>query len=319
MSSSKKYIPVKIASLLLAAGIFSGSLVACSNKQTYDNDISPKDKIVHTISSSSNQANTNKKPSSNVKSLSEINAKFSPTTWHGESYTKIDEESLIQIIELAMNDAKEFYINNGAPGLTIESDGKSTKDPNKFYTNWMNKYHFLARAKRESGNFMIDYVGEPVNSLGYQAKGIMAIIPEYASETLDEYFDDIFKIETHFADLQLIPSSADLKNYQTSKQAKENLKQCVYNSVYTSICYDIYNAKCLGPNHTDYYAKYSGYSEDIRNKLVISLYLYRREDVLGDLKAGKIHDTYFKTSYVKDILNYQETFKNSYENQPELN
>lgn len=318
MSNKNRYFPAKAAAFLLALTLFSAPLVACSNTNSSQSKTSNKTNIKEStvMTESMNGVKPNK---STITSLSQINAKFSPTTWHGKEYVKIDEESLIQIIELAMKDAKEFYIKNGAPGLTIEKDGKSTKDPDKFYTSWMNKYHFLARAKRESGNFMINYLGEPVNELGYQAEGIMAIIPEFASETLDEYFKNIFKIETNFEDLQLMPNNIDIKNYQTSKQSRENLKQCVYNSVYTSICYDIYNAKCSGPNHKDFYVKYGGYDEEIRHKLIVSLYLFRREEVLNDLKSGKINQTYFNSSYVKDILKYQENYQNEYENAQQLN
>lgn len=300
--SKHRYKRAKMLIYLLALTMLASPLTSCSQS-----NMPPEESV---------EQSDSYEAESQIKSLQEINAKFSKTTWHGKEYLAIEEDSLLQIIELAMEDAKNFYIKHKAPGLTIEKDGTTTRNPDKFYIDWMNKYHFLARAKRESGsNYMVNFIGEPVNEAGYRAMGIMAIVPEWASATLDEYCPNHLNVETNFFNLQLVPSKSDVQNYKVSKEAYDNIKQCVYNSVYTSICYDIYNAKSFGPNHEDYYEKYGGYDEEMRHKLIISLYFYRRSDILDDLKSGKIKNTFFKKQYVKDILSFQEEFENQAEKQ----
>lgn len=310
MNTNKRYIPAKLLVLILCGTIFVGGLTACNSRT--ENTNFPKDNI--TVSASSN----NKKPTANktqIKSLSEIDATFSHTKWHNKPYIKIDEESLLDIIRLAMRDAKDMYMSIGAPPMTITESGSTSKNPDEFYPEWMNEYHFLARAKRESGNYMIDYIGPVVDEAGNRAVGIMSVVPEYIVPTLNQYMKNTFHSDITFSNRQLLPSNKDLANFENSKQARENLKKAVYDIVYTSICYDIYNAKCFGPNHKDYYAKFGGYNEEIRHQAIVALYLYRRNDVVSSLKNGTFFDEFADTDYVQDILNFQDDFENQYQNQ----
>ena len=134
--------------------------------------------------------------------------------------------------------------------MTITESGANSKNPDEFYPEWMDEYHFLARAKRESGNYMIDYIGPVVKDNGDRAVGIMSVVRSDVVETLDQYMRDTFKTNISFEDRQLLPNEKDLANFETSKQARENLKKAVYDIVYTSICYDIYNAKCFVDKNT---------------------------------------------------------------------
>lgn len=307
-----RYSPAKPAVIALAVLLSLTSLTACSTQRTTSSGSTSSSSK---IEQSYNQNGQHKTPSS----LAEVKPTFSQTRWKGVEYTKIDEESLLEIIRIAMNDAKKMYIDMGAGNMTIKSDGTASKDSKDFYPSWMNEYFFLARAKRESGNYMIDYVGEPVDDKGNRAIGIMCVVPEYIIPTLNQYMRDTFKSDMRFDDMKLQPSASDLKNYKTSKQSANNLKESVYDMVFTSICYDIYNAKCLGPNHKDYYAKFGGYDENLRQQVVTALYLFRRADVISSLRNGTFYEKFGNTDYVQDILNFQKQFKNEYSNnnQPE--
>lgn len=309
MNTQKRYIPAKMLVLLLCGTLFVGSLTACSSSTNTSNN--HKEHVTVTMMENPSKPS---KQETQVKSLAEINATFSHTRWAGEEYIKIDEESLLEIIKLAMRDAKEMYISIGAPNMTITKSGTTSKNPDEFYPEWMNEYHFLARAKRESGNYMIDYVGPEVDAEGNRALGIMCVVPEYIIPTLNQYMKNTFHSDITFSDRQLFPNQKDLANFETSKQARENLKKAVYDIVYTSICYDIYNAKCFGPNHTDYYSKFGGYNEEIRHQAIVALYLFKRNDVVSSLKNGTFFEKFGNTGYVKDILSFQDTFEKQYEN-----
>ena len=103
MNTSKRYIPAKMLVLLLCGTIFVGGLTACNSSET--DTYYPKENVTVSVSSST-QKPTNSQ--TKVKSLEEINPTFSHTRWSGEPYIKIDEESLLEIIRVAMNDAKLY-------------------------------------------------------------------------------------------------------------------------------------------------------------------------------------------------------------------
>lgn len=303
MNKNKKYRSAKITSAIIASFLLLTSISACSDNEK--TEFPPKSNVV--ISSTQNHNYSSSRP---VNDLSNINATFSDTTWLGEKYVKIDEESLLQIIRLAMKDAEKMYKSIGSFNMKLHPI--TNKHTDTFYPDWMNEYFFLSRAKKESV-YMINYVGEPVEN-GYRAKGIMQIIPEYVVPTLNEYMTNIYNSDITFDKFDLLPSKSDIANYKTSSKARENLKQDIYDSVFTSICYDIYNAKCTGPNHEDYYDKFGGYKESIRNKVVTALYLFRRDDVISSLQNGSFLNTYGSSQYVNDILSYQQEAKNNHEN-----
>lgn len=303
MNTNKRYVIAKISALALSASMFIGGLTSCSSSNTnFDNNTSTSTKQDSYIS----ETYTN----NDTKSLKDINASFSHTRWSGKEYIKINEADLLEIIRVAMADAENMYLSIGAKNMKLDKNTLNSTD--EFYPDWMNEYFFLARAKRESGNYMIDYVGPAVDSQGNKAVGIMCVVPEYIIPTLNQYMKNTYNSNISFDSYQLTPNQNDLSNFESSKQARENLKQIVYNDVFVSICYDIYNAKCLGPNHTDYYEKFGGYDESIRQQAVTSLYLFKRNDIISSLKNGTFLNKFANTKYVKDILNFQKEFSANY-------
>ena len=311
MDKTRRYIAPKIATLLLCATLFTAGFTACAPAKS-STSAGGGNPAQQTTQIDSNQT---KKPVKNVSSLAEIKPTFSDTTWHGEKYVKIDEESLLQIIRVAMKDAEEMYKSIGS--FNMKLDPKTHEHTDTFYPDWMNEYFFLSRAKKESV-YMINYVGEAVNPQGHRAMGTMQVIPESIIPTLNQYMKDTYKSNIRFDDYDVLPSNADIKNYKTSSAARENLKQNVYDAVYVSICYDIYNAKCTGPNHKDYYSKFGGYDESIRQKVVTALYLFKRNDVISSLQNGTFNDKFGNSQYVKDILSFQKEAKNNHENRIEF-
>ncbi len=307
--SSKVYRKIQeVACILLLISVMGTTFSACSasNQPNYTHSENGEKPAY---------GNSAQKPTVGNKKLTleSINAQFSDTTWHGKPYVKIEEESLLQIIRVAMDDAKALFLSLDAPGMTILQDGTSTRNPDQFYNEWQDEYFFLARAKRESGNFMIDFVGDPVDDKGNRAIGVMSIVPAYTLPNLDSYFKTIFKSEQHFSDLDLMPEKQDLDNYKTSKTARDNLKMKVYLSVYSSICNDIYNTKCTGPNHPNYYAKTGGFKEESRQKVVTALYLFIRKQVIDSLIDGSFENRFGNSSYVQDILKLQNEYRAKYE------
>ena len=313
MNSNKRYVPIKAVTLALCLTILGTSFIGCSTSKAS----SSNDNVKITSSVSNSSTSQNKKPSYQTENLTlaQIKPTFSDTTWHGDTYVKIDEESLLQIIRVAMKDAEKMYKSIGSYNMKL--DPETYEHTDTFYPDWMDEYFFLSRAKKESV-YMINYVGNVVNELGYRAMGTMQVIPEYIVPTLNQYMQNTYKSKIRFDDYDLLPSANDIKNYKTSSNARENLKQDVYDAVYTSICYDIYNAKCTGPNHKDYYAKLGGYDESYRQKVVTALYLFERNDVISSLQNGTFLDSYGNSQYVRDILSYQQTAKNNYENASEF-
>lgn len=305
MNTNKRYVLAKISALALSASLFAGGLTSCSNTNSNSNQTATTNKQNYAITEPFENKN-----SSTSESLESIDATFSHTRWSGVEYVKINEADLLEIIKVAMADAEKMYLSICANNMNL--DKATLKPTEKFYPDWMNEYFFLARAKRESGNYMIDYVGPVVDEQGNRAVGIMCVVPEYIIPTLNDYMKNTYNSNITFSDYKLTPNQNDLNNFENSKTARENLKQVVYNDVFVSICYDIYNAKCLGPNHTDYYEKFGGYDEEIRQKVVTALYLFKRNDVISSLKNGTFLNEFANTTYVKDILNFQKEFSANY-------
>lgn len=305
MNTKKRYVLAKISALTLCASIFASGLTACANNNSSSNQTTSSSKQNYAATETIKNNNSN-----SSKSLESIDATFSHTRWSGTEYIKINEADLLEIIKVAMADAEKMYLSIGSNNMNL--DKNTLKSTDEFYPDWMNEYFFLARAKRESGNYMIDYVGPVVDKQGNRAVGIMCIVPEYIVPTLNDYMKNTYKSNITFDDYKLTPNQNDLNNFETSKTARENLKQVVYNDVFVSICYDIYNAKCFGPNHTDYYEKFGGYNESIRQQVVTALYLFKRDDVISSLKNGTFLNEFANTTYVKDILNFQKEFSANY-------
>ena len=287
----------KLLVLLLAGTII---LTACSTGTTADFS------STHT-SSSATVSSTENEPE--ITSLEQIDPTYKFKKWAGESYLTIDEESLEQIITLAMQDAEDFYLGIGSYNMKYDENLNRIDTPGNFYTDWMNPAFFKARAKQEASElFMINYRANLNSNLYNDPCGIMQVNASELVPTLEQYFQNVYGLEIDFDNLELFPDSHDVANFETSKQAKKNITQTVYNNVYLSICYDIYQAKCLHPGHTDYYSSYGGYSEELRKQATIAAYLFGT-DVVSSLKQGTFNEKYASTKYVQNITRFQKEFE----------
>lgn len=243
-----------------------------------------------------------------IESLDQIHPTYTFKKWAGEPYLTIDEKSLEQIITLAMQDAEEFYLGIGSYNMKYDSKLNRIDTPGNFYTDWMTPSFFKARAKQEGSEiFMINYRANLNQNLYKDPCGVMQVNASELVPTLEEYFQNIYGISIDFDNLEIFPNKHDIANIE-SKQAQKNITQTVYNNVYLSVCYDIYQAKCLHPGHTDYYASYGGYSEDIRRQATIAAYLFGT-DVVSSLKKGTFFEKYSNTDYVQNITRFQKEFE----------
>lgn len=286
---NKIYKKSNIAALILAVTIFGTSFLhsGCANTPSQnfnDSTLDPQNTINDVVID-------------NPQSIDDINPVLKISSMYGEDFITIDEKSLLQIIKLAMQDAENYFVGLEAPNMTINPDGTTSTNPGDFYPEWMNEYHFLARARTESGDYSVNVLGSPVGENGYRAQGVMQLVEEWIKPTLEYYMNDIFGDNVDLSNIPLIPSKQDILTYKTSKFARDNIVQAVYNNVYLSICYDIYNTKCLNPGHTEYYSNYGGFNEDLRRIATTALYFYEREDVISSLINGTIRE-YDKQGYV---------------------
>ena len=295
----KKFRPTNLAYGLVVALLLSGStvLTSCTNSEI--------DKTPDTHISGS------KDYSKPIKSIDQITPTYEFKRWDGEYYLTIDEESLEQIIKLAMKNAQSFYLGIGSYNMKLDKDLNNMKGENNFYTDWMNPEFFMARAKQESSElFMVNYRANLNEDINKDPCGIMQINPNSVKETLMQYYRDIYHEDINLMNIQVFPNESDVEKAETSKKAQKNITQTIYNNVYLSICFDIYEAKCLNPGHTDYYSRYGGYSEDLRRQATIAAYLFSHDDVVESLINGSFNELYGSTEYVQNITQFQKEFEN---------
>ncbi len=212
----------------------------------------------------------NKKPSPEiiqVKSLDEVDAKFEFITWNGKQQLTIDDESLKQIIQLALNDVRDFYVDElDSPNVKFEYDAKNKKVVNaqgkqNFYEDNLNWQYYFGRAQQEaSGYLMVDFVndiGEGENN----PSGIFQNMKYSIDNTLTTYFADFYNHKFKPTG-DVIPSKYDVQNFQNSKECYENIKQAVYNSAYQTIVKDVYQLKSFTINHEECYKPYANMSAE---------------------------------------------------------
>ena len=291
----------KIIALLLSGSAF---LTACSNAEsntaltTGDNDSNPT------------HNSAQKEQITKIESLEQVKPNYIFKRWAGEYYLTIDEESLSQIIQLAMRDAQKFYLGIGSYNMKLDENFNNIPGNENFYTDWMNTEFFMARAKQEASElFMVNYRAGLSSDINKDPCGIMQINPKSTKDTLMEYYRTIYKENIDLSHLQVFPSDEDVANVERSKQAQKNITQTVYNNIYLSICYDIYETKCLNPGHENYFKPYGGYNESIRHHAAIAAYYYSLDDIVESLIDGSFYDKYYPTVYVQNILKFQEEFK----------
>lgn len=308
-----RYRKTKLLALVLSALMLISPLTACSNEQGYESTV--------TVSGShTNSSTQNKKPStSQVKSLEDIHPTITQETWYGEKYYVIDEESLLQIIELAMKNTQEFYTEIGAPNMVYDKNLKIVEGKDNFYPEWQNKYFYMARAMSESSRRLDLVTKIPENTPDNYAHGIMQICPTDIKKTLEQYYSSIFNENVDLSKLEVIPSKADLAKANTSKDAMENVVESVYNNIFLSMCFDVYNIKNLNPvNHKDYYAEYGGFDDDVRRLATIGLYGTSRSTVINGLKNGnlenKLRSIDHMNTYLNNLAKYEAQYAQKYSN-----
>jgi len=302
----KTYKPTKLSKEAIIALLLTGTtlLASCSSSN-------------RSSETDSNKTTSTKKPISTsdslnptINSIKDIQPNYKFKRWDGELYLTIDEDSLSKIIDLAMRDAQDFYLGIGSYNMNLDDNLNRLSGKENFYTTWMNNEFFMARAKQEgSPIFMVNYRAGLDSDINKDPCGIMQINPKSTKDTLMQYYSYIYGKNIDLNSLKVFPSDKDVANVEKSKQAQENITETVYNNVYLSICYDIYQAKCLNPGHTDYFAPYGGYDESIRHHATIASYYYSLDDIVSSLIAGKFYETYYPTVYVQNILKFQDEFQ----------
>ena len=302
-----RYRKTKILALALSALMLISPLTACSSGNGYESTV--------TVGGShANGESQNKKPSSSqVKSLDEIHPTITQETWYGQKYYVIDEESLLQIIELAMKNTQEFYTEIGAPNMVYDKNLNIVDGKDNFYPEWQNKYFYMARAMSESSR-RIDLVTTiPSNTPDNYAHGIMQICPTAIKDTLEQYYSSIFHENIDLSKLEVVPNKTDLANANTSKEAMQDVVEAVYNNIFLSMCYDVYNIKNINPkSHADYYAQYGGFNDDVRRLATIGLYGTSRATVINGLKNGNLEEKLRSIDHMNTYLNNLEKYEAEY-------
>ena len=293
--NNKRFKKAKLAASAIAILLAVGAFTGCSNPHTSHLQENSKNESSYTESVSQSQGNP-----------------FEVKKWKGEEYLTIKEDALRDVISKAMNDAEKFYTGIGAPNMKLDSNNKVIPGKGNFYPDWMNENYFLARAKQESGIFMINYRANISDSLSSDPQGVMQINPNDVVPTLEDYYKNVFGENISLDELKLFPSANDVANFKSS-DAQDRILETVYNNVYLSICFDIYATKCLNPGHTDYYAPYGGFSDELRQEAVIAQYLWGLPTISNSMKNGTFKNEYASSKYVSNILKFQKDF--SAENQ----
>lgn len=309
--SNKTYRKAKSIALILSALMLISPLTACTTENSRDAIVS-----VENGSGSSHKTPSNSEVST-VKSLDEINPKLSVEKWGDNKYYVIDEDSLFQIIDLAMDNVQKFYTEIGAPNMTYDKNLNIVEGKDNFYPEWQNEAFYMARAMSESSR-RIDLVTTiPGNSTDNYATGIMQICPSSTKETLEQYYKNIFNENVDLSQLQVVPSKTDLANANTSEKAMDNVVEAIYNNIFLSMCFDVYNIKNINPkSHQNYYAKYGGYREDVRKLATIGLYGTSRSTVINGLIEGKLRERLAEIkhmdTYIKNMEKYQAQYEQKY-------
>ncbi len=308
----KRYHKIRNAIAVLLAVSTIGPFVAC-NKQDVPSKAdaayveTAEDYTKHETSAGVSQETVK------VSSLSDIKPSFKPY----QDNIAMDEESVLNIIRIAMADAQKFYTDMGAPNMTYDKKLNIVSGKDNFYPEWMDEYFYMGKAMAES-SFRVDVITDiKANPAENDAHGILQICPEGLKSTLEEYYRNVFGVSVDLSGLEVVPSKEDVQQAYYSPQAQANIVKAVYNNIYLAICYDIYNVKCLNPiNHQDYYSAYGGFSEDIRRLAAIGLYGTSRNTVLSGLRNGTLESDLRAIGdmniYLNNIAKYEKQFENKY-------
>ena len=204
---------------------------------------------------------------SKITSLDQISPKFEFITWKGEKHLTIDEESFKQIIELAMNDVRDFYVDElGAPNMQFQYDESkhnivNVQGKENFYEKGYSWEHIAGMAQQESSSdLMVDFV----NDIGYGSDnpaGILQIMPETTKKTLSEYFKNIFGADIDLSDYEPLPTKEEVNailssNPNDRKKAEKEITDAVYDSVFLTVASEAYFSKSFTKGHQNCYTPY---------------------------------------------------------------
>ena len=302
---NKKHL-YRAGATILTAIMLLGPLTSCQNRQVYET--AQTESVSGDYSSSSNKPTS--KPSQEM-TLADVN----PTFKQSGSHLTIDEKSALQIVQIALNDAQEFFEGMGAPNMKYDKNLKVVEGKENFYTDWMNEYFYLARAMSES-SLRVDVKTQlptPTECGDYYAVGPMQLCENSIKSTLMQYYRDVFNEKIDLTQLSILPSEKDIQNVNNSKQSRDKVVEAIYNNIYLSICFDIYNTKCLNPiKHQDYYSAYGGFDEDVRKLAAIGMYCSSRGTVISGLKNGNLENVLRSNKDINTYLNNLKKYENQY-------
>ena len=233
-----------------------------------------------------------------IYELDEINPTYEFITWKGKKQLTIDDDSMKQIVQLALRDAVDFYYDLDAPNCSfVLKDGKVTNTTGKenFLEKQMNWQYYMGRIYQEaSGHIMVDFVndiGEGENN----PNGIFGSMPLSTNKTLNEYFRDIFHVTVDFAKKDSVITKEEVSKVLSSKETAKAVTEKIYNATLKVIIDDIHKLKSMTKGHEDCYLPYANMTPDeIMSKYSIDESL-RDEviDICNELKAydGKYSPT----------------------------
>ncbi len=324
---------------LLIAGLVTLTMALAPNISQDSTALTDPNKPSVSVNATHDYGDKNQtRPQQNkITSLNQINPKYEVITWKGEKQLTIDEESFRQIIQLALDDAKDFYYDElGAPTTKLVYDASQDKMVNaqgkeNFYDEVVfNVDNYVARAKIESGDcLMVTFVND-IGQGKNNPSGIFQLMNDSVSSTLEEYFANVFGKKVNL-DMEIVPSAQDVQNVETSAEAKQRISKAVYNSTLITVLKDIYQFKSMTKGHEECYLPYAKYTpEQITNKYNlppetrdvvkqicselkqtngkysstlatcggIAMHFYGFGDVRSSMENGTYYENYFTSDYV---------------------
>lgn len=332
---------------LLLAGLLTLTIVVNALQSETLNPSTSSPEVVTTVDvdgSSSTKRPSNSAGSANpitpstqedrIYELDEINPTYEFITWKGKQQLTIDDDSMKQIVELALRDAVDFYYNLEAPNCSfVLKDGKVTNTTGKenFLEKQMNWQYYMGRIYQEaSGHIMVDFVndiGEGENN----PNGIFGSMPLSTNKTLNEYFRDIFHVTVDFAKYDSVITEDEVAKVLSNKETAKKVTEKVYYATLKVIIDDIHKLKSMTKGHEDCYLPYAnmtpdeimtkyGIDESLRDEVIdicneLKVYdgkysptlalaglqathLYGFSDVRSSMKNGSFFANYFNKEYI---------------------
>lgn len=284
---------------LLLAGLLTLTIIVNAMQPGKDNSTINSPEATTTVTADKmNQGSSLKNSSSKTETndriyeLDEINPTYEFITWKGKQQLTIDDDSMKQIVQLALRDAVDFYYDLKAPNCSfILKDGKVTNTTGKenFLEKQMNWQYYMGRIYQEaSGHIMVDFVND-IGKGENNPNGVFGSMPISTNNTLNEYFRDVFHVTVDFAKYDSVITEEDVAKVLSSKESAKAVTEKVYYATLKVIIDDIHKLKSMTKGHEDCYLPYSNMTPDeIMSKCNVDESL-RDEviDICNELKAYK--------------------------------